>query len=77
MEQTVDAIFSGFGLITIIVGILLLIFWGWSVVWAYYDARRRGKTGWLVALMVLLMIWPIGLVLWLLLRPLEQKQEVR
>jgi antibiotic biosynthesis monooxygenase (ABM) superfamily enzyme len=74
MEQTVDAIFSGFGLIMIIIGILLLIFWGWSVVWAYNDARRRGKPGWLVALVVLLMIWPVGLVLWLLLRPINQKQ---
>jgi hypothetical protein len=69
MEQPIDTFFSGFGLIGIILCILLLVFYVWSIVWAYTDAERRGKPGWLVALVVLLMVWPVGLVIWLLLRP--------
>ncbi|MHC2992279.1 hypothetical protein OB13_12000 [Pontibacter sp. HJ8] len=69
MEQPIGPFLSGFGLIGIILCILLLVFYVWSIVWAYKDAQRRGKPGWLVALVVLLMVWPVGLVVWLLLRP--------
>ncbi len=41
----------------------------WSVVWAARDAEARGRPGWLVGLFVLLLAWPLGLVLWLLVRP--------
>ena len=40
----------------------------WSLIWVYADAKSRGKAGWLVALLVLC-CWPIGLLLWLALRP--------
>ncbi len=41
-----------------------------TVFWAAGDARDRGKSGLLVALLVLLLQpWPLGLVLWLVFRP--------
>jgi hypothetical protein len=40
-----------------------------SVVWAYGDARARGKSGFLVALLVALLSWPGGLLAWLVFRP--------
>jgi len=40
-----------------------------SVVWAYKDANERGKSGWLVALMVFFVSWPAGLLIWLVFRP--------
>ncbi|MCA9929949.1 MAG: hypothetical protein KC419_15805 [Anaerolineales bacterium] len=47
---------------------MLAIFIG-SVFWAYQDAENRGKSGCLVALLVLIATWPIGLIIWLLIRP--------
>jgi hypothetical protein len=42
----------------------------YSMFWGAMDARSRGKSGILVALLILLLHpWPLGLVLWLLLRP--------
>lgn len=43
-----------------------------SIVWAYGDAERLGKSGCLVALLVLLATWPVGLIVWLLIRPQEK-----
>jgi hypothetical protein len=40
-----------------------------SLVWVYRDAEARNKSGILVALLVLLLNWPIGLLLWLVFRP--------
>ncbi|SIT77381.1 hypothetical protein [Pontibacter indicus] len=76
MEQSYTSFLAGLGLIGIIVGIVLLVFIFWSVIWSYQDARRRGKSPWLVALMVLLMVWPVGLIIWLLLRPQKTEQQV-
>ena len=41
----------------------------WSLVWAYNDAQKRGKPGWLVVLLVLFMNWPFSLLIWVLFRP--------
>ena len=41
----------------------------WSGVWVYRDAEGRGKPGFLVALLVLFVAWPIGLLVWIALRP--------
>ncbi|GGG15934.1 hypothetical protein [Pontibacter amylolyticus] len=76
MEQSYSSFFAGLGLIGIILSIVLLVFIAWSVIWSYQDARRRGKSPWLVALMVLLMVWPVGLIIWLLLRPQKTEQQV-
>ena len=50
--------------IVVVLGLLI-----WSLVWVYRDAERRGKSGALVALMVLLLEWPISLLVWLAFRP--------
>ena len=65
--------FAAFGLIGIVVGIVLLVLYIWSIVWAYRDANDRGKPGWLVALLVALLSWPVGLVVWLLFRPTHSR----
>lgn len=52
--------------------ILVLLFLGLlicSLVWVYSDAERRGKSGCLVVLLVLLSSWPISLLLWIVSRP--------
>ena len=41
----------------------------WSGIWAYQDASKRGKPPLLVALLVLLVGWPISLLVWIALRP--------
>ena len=41
----------------------------WSIVWAYGDAKARGKSGILVALLVALLSWPGGWLAWLVFRP--------
>lgn len=59
-----------FGLVTIlfiiVAGTALYI---WSLVWAYKDAEKRGSNGVLVCLLVALVAWPLGIVVWLLVRP--------
>lgn len=40
-----------------------------SLIWVYRDAEKRGKSGVLVVLLVLLLDWPISLLLWLVFRP--------
>ncbi|HRI88371.1 MAG TPA: hypothetical protein PLJ47_09305 [Candidatus Hydrogenedentes bacterium] len=52
-----------------IVSLLILAIYIASVIWSYTDAERRGKSGILVALLVLLLVWPAGLIVWLLIRP--------
>ena len=39
----------------------------WSTVWVYKDSQREGKPGCVVAFLVLL-TWPFGLFLWLVVR---------
>lgn len=60
------------GIVTIIVAaviiLILVAIYIASLVWVYRDANRRGKSGVLVALLVALISWPIGLLVWLLVR---------
>ena len=51
--------------------IIFIIYIG-SVIWAFSDAQQRGKSGCLVALLVLLLVWPVGLIIWILIRPDSQ-----
>lgn len=76
MEQTFTTYFAGLGLIGIIIGLVLLVFYVWSVGWAYKDAQKRGKKAWLIALLVMLMLWPVGLLLWFAFRPLPLPDKV-
>jgi hypothetical protein len=63
---------NGMGIVALIITVLLclIIFAIYiaSIVWVYRDANRRGKSGILVALLVALISWPIGLVVWLIIR---------
>jgi hypothetical protein len=40
-----------------------------SLIWVYRDAEARDKCGILVALLVLLLNWPVSILLWLVFRP--------
>ena len=54
------------------VGVISLGFFGlyiWSIIWSYTDAEKRGKSGCLVALLVGLLSWPLGLLIWYVARP--------
>jgi hypothetical protein len=57
----------------IILGVLVVGLILWSLIWVYNDAKARGKSGWLVTLLVMLVSWPFGLPVWIALRP-EIKQ---
>ena len=62
----------GLGLSISLAGVALAGLLGllvWSLVWVYRDAEARGKPGWVVALVVLCLKWPISLLLWILFRP--------
>jgi len=39
-----------------------------NVVWAFLDAKKRGRSGILIALLVF-WTFPLGVILWLILRP--------
>src|SRR5262245_59714795 len=49
----------------------------WSLVWLYRDAERRGQSGLLVALLVHLLCWPGGLLVWLFIRPQRRDSIAR
>jgi len=57
------------GLLGGIFGLAYLVVVVLSVIWAYADAEDRGKSGCLVALLVIFLAWPIGLLIWLIFRP--------
>jgi len=54
--------------LVLIIGAIFLAVSSTSI-WAFFDARNRGRSGCLVALMVLLLGWPLGLIVWLVFRP--------
>lgn len=64
-----ERIIFGFGMFWLVVGLVGLIVYIGSIIWAYRDAERRGKPGWLVALLVALLSWPLSLLVWVLFRP--------
>lgn len=54
------------------VGAVLLAAWAGSVAWAWRDANRRGQPGFIVAVLVGLLFWPLSVIVWLLARPALQ-----
>lgn len=59
-------------LITLPIALMMMVMfllYLYSIFWAYGDAQDRGKPGCLVALVVALLSWPLGLILWVVLRP--------
>lgn len=69
MDQNGDGFFFGLGIVGLLLALVVLVLYIWSIVWAYNDAERRGKSGVLVAILVALLSWPLGLLLWFLFRP--------
>jgi hypothetical protein len=55
-------------IVAVILGLICFAIYIASIVWVYRDAERHGKSGILVALLVALISWPIGLVVWLIVR---------
>ena len=41
----------------------------WSLVWAYQDARDRGKHPIVIMILVMLLSWPISILVWIAVRP--------
>jgi hypothetical protein len=68
MEELVWILFI-IPLFLVVLGLLI-----WSLIWVYGDAIKRGKPGWAVVLLVLLLEWPISLLLWIVFRP-ELKED--
>ncbi|MHA6247474.1 hypothetical protein ACXYMU_06025 [Pontibacter sp. CAU 1760] len=64
--------FLGFGIIGIVLALIGFVLYLWSIVWSYKDAERRRRPGWLVALVVAFLAWPVGLIGWLLIRPKDE-----
>ncbi|MFC6998812.1 hypothetical protein [Rufibacter roseus] len=61
--------FLGFGIVALVLALVGLVLYIWSIVWVYNDANRRGKPGLIIAILVALFAWPFGLILWMLVRP--------
>jgi high-affinity K+ transport system ATPase subunit B len=59
---------SLFIIVALLVGLVFFVIYIVSLVWVYRDAERHGKSGIVVALLVALISWPIGLLVWLLVR---------
>jgi hypothetical protein len=57
-----------------LLAILLGVVYIFSIFWAYDDAESRGKPGCLVAILVALLSWPLGLVLWIVFRPEHRRR---
>lgn len=53
----------------ILVLLLSFVVYAGSGVWAYADAVKRGKPGFLVAALILLVSWPLSILIWIALRP--------
>jgi uncharacterized membrane protein YwaF len=54
-------------IVPIVMSVMVLL--AASLLWVYHDAEKRGKSGVLVAVLVLLIEWPVSLLLWLAFRP--------
>lgn len=50
-------------------GFVVLAALAGSVAWVWRDANRRGQPGFIVAVLVALLCWPVSLIVWVLARP--------
>lgn len=72
LNAIIDSI--GYALFNIAI-ILIIVLYVWSIVWAYKDAEKRGKSGCLVALLVFFVTFPIGFIIWLVFRPDKKRSR--
>ena len=73
MSSVADSLFvAAYFCATCLLAVIFLA----SIVWSFIDARSRGKSGLVVAGVVALLAWPIGLIVWLLFRP-RRIREIR
>jgi hypothetical protein len=73
-SDVMGSMFAFFMMVCIALPMTILVIW--SIIWAYNDANKRGKSGCLVALLVFFVTWPAGLIIWLVFRP-EEKEPPR
>lgn len=59
------------GLFALAFGLVSIALYVYSLVWVYRDAEARDTNPLLVTLLVGLVSWPLGLIVWLLVRPDE------
>lgn len=64
-----ESLIEGMGITALIIGLLIAIIYVASIVWVYNDAKKRGMSGVIVALLVAFIGWPISLLVYLVLRP--------
>lgn len=62
-------VLSMFSLLFMVFGLILFGLYIASIIWAARDAKRRGKEPLLVVLLVALVPFPFGLIIWLVIRP--------
>lgn len=75
MEEGTEMIL-GLGLFGLLIALIGLILYVWSIIWAYKDAKHRRRSGILIAILVAFVAWPIGLIIWLVIRPSEFNRPV-
>ena len=73
VELSLGDFFTGFGGMICIAALLMLIVWFLVIVWVYRDAKKRGKSGALWAIIVLF-LGILGLIIWLVVRPKTTEQ---
>ncbi|AGB04911.1 protein of unknown function (DUF1883) [Aciduliprofundum sp. MAR08-339] len=73
VELSIGEFLGSLGGKTCILGMLFFVVWLLVLIWVYRDAKRRGKSG-LVWFLVVLILNIIGLIIWLIVRP---KNRVR
>jgi hypothetical protein len=61
--------------LNIIAALVLITIVIWSLFWLYSDAIQRGKSNGIAIVMTVLLIWPFGLLYWLLFRPKKYNQK--
>ncbi|GAB5534522.1 MAG: hypothetical protein Rubg2KO_07710 [Rubricoccaceae bacterium] len=59
------------GMFALLFGLVSIALYVYSLVWVYRDAEARDTNPLLVTLLVALISWPLGLLVWLLVRPDE------
>ena len=71
MESSATQAWGAFALIVLaVVSLMALVIMVISYVWMYRDAEKRGKSGCLVILVMLLFaVWPLNLIVWVVCRP--------